>query len=218
MALSEPSPVRSRECDRIASDLRRMILRVELVPGAVVSEAFLTEKLQCGRTPLREAFQRLAAEYLVTCVPKHGVSVASLNIADFSHFVHMLILLEGPAVRQATPRVSEKDLCALGALVTQAEEANRGGDLAAVAELVVVFHETIVRASGNPYLADTITRLHRLCTRFGHIAWQHKASAEPSFAEHRRILAALADRDASAAEQLIGVHAEMSRERIRAAI
>lgn len=218
MVLSETSPVRSRECDRIASDLRRMILRVELAPGAIVSEAYLTEQLKCGRTPLREAFQRLAAESLVTSVPQHGVSVASLNIADFSHYNQMLLLLEGTALRQAAPRITEQDLRTAEELVARAEDANTEGDLAAVAELDVEFHSLLVRASGNPFLAETITRVHRLCTRFGHIAWQHKASAAPSFAEHRQVLAALQSRDAEAAGQLIAMHAEMSRERIRAAI
>ncbi len=39
--------------------LERMIVTLELAPGAVVTERVLVERLSLGRTPVREAIQRL---------------------------------------------------------------------------------------------------------------------------------------------------------------
>ena len=56
-----------------------MIATLELPPGAVLSEAQLIEALDIGRTPIREALQRLAVEGLVEILPRKGILVSDTN-------------------------------------------------------------------------------------------------------------------------------------------
>ena len=58
--------------------LERMIVTLELAPGSVATEATLIERVGLGRTPVREALQRLAWEGLVEVRPRAGVAVAPL--------------------------------------------------------------------------------------------------------------------------------------------
>ena len=51
-------------------------------PGSVVNEGRLREDLDIGRTPIREALQRLALENLVKSVPHRGTFVTDVNITD----------------------------------------------------------------------------------------------------------------------------------------
>ena len=51
-------------------------MRLELPPGGAVSEAMLSERLGIGRTPIREALQRLGRERLVQILPRRGVIVS----------------------------------------------------------------------------------------------------------------------------------------------
>jgi len=56
-----------------------MIVTLELKPGAAASEAWLTEHLGIGRTPIREALNRLAKEHLVVILPQRGVVISPLD-------------------------------------------------------------------------------------------------------------------------------------------
>lgn len=49
--------------------VERMIVTLDLAPGSVFTEAELAESIGIGRTPLREALQRLAAAHLVQALP-----------------------------------------------------------------------------------------------------------------------------------------------------
>jgi DNA-binding GntR family transcriptional regulator len=50
--------------------LEEMIVTLKLAPGAILSEQTLSAELGIGRTPIREALQRLAREGLVLVLPK----------------------------------------------------------------------------------------------------------------------------------------------------
>jgi len=56
--------------DRAYGDLEAMIVTLQLPPGSAVSEAALSQRLGIGRTPIREALQRLARERLITILPR----------------------------------------------------------------------------------------------------------------------------------------------------
>ena len=68
--------------DRAYDRLEEMIATLELRPGSIVTEGELVERLGIGRTPLREAVQRLAAQRLVTTLPRRGLVVSEVNLTD----------------------------------------------------------------------------------------------------------------------------------------
>jgi DNA-binding GntR family transcriptional regulator len=61
-----------RESDKAYAGLRQMIIRIELEPGSAIDEQATMKLLGVGRTPLREAIHRLAAERLVVVMPRRG--------------------------------------------------------------------------------------------------------------------------------------------------
>ena len=73
--------------------LEELIVTLQLEPGAVLSESVLSRDLGFGRTPIREALQRLAREGLVTILPRKGVLVSEVN----------------PGI---CPRIARRSLCA----------------------------------------------------------------------------------------------------------
>jgi DNA-binding GntR family transcriptional regulator len=62
--------------------LRDQIVTLERAPGSLLDEADLMKSLGLGRTPIREALQRLACEGLVIIRPRRGTYVASLSLTD----------------------------------------------------------------------------------------------------------------------------------------
>ncbi|MGO4833544.1 GntR family transcriptional regulator, partial [Rhizobiaceae sp. 2RAB30] len=63
--------------------LERMIVTLELAPGSVATEGALIERIGLGRTPVREALQRLAWEGLVDIRPRAGLAIAPLHASDW---------------------------------------------------------------------------------------------------------------------------------------
>src|ERR1700710_375862 len=59
--------------------LKEEIVTLRIPPGAVVSEAILSRRLGVGRTPVREALQRLAREWLVVIMPRRGIVVSEID-------------------------------------------------------------------------------------------------------------------------------------------
>src|SRR5260370_29324843 len=73
--------------------IRDRILSLALPPGSLVHEAQLREELSIGRTPIREALQRLAHEELVPSVPNRSTFVTDVNITHLPPIPHVPIAL-----------------------------------------------------------------------------------------------------------------------------
>src|SRR4029079_11997900 len=56
------------------------IVTLQLLPGTVLSEQALALRLKIGRTPIREALQRLARDGLVVIMPRRGIMVSEINL------------------------------------------------------------------------------------------------------------------------------------------
>lgn len=207
-----------RMSDRVTQDLRRMIVTMEFQEGQIVSQSFLTEQLKCGRTPLREALQRLEQEGLVEAVPGGGVAIAGLSLTSFVDLIEAQAMMESFASRLAARRVTNEALCRLDEVLAAAERAARELDFTKIAECDLDFHLTIGQATGNRYVSETITYLHHKATRFGYIGWKRAGTVAPSLQEHRGILAALRNRDPEVAERLTREHTLNSRDRIVAVL
>ena len=70
--------------DRAYVRLREEIIRVELPPGTLLRDDDLMARMGIGRTPVREAVQRLRSDGFVTILPRRGTLVAEINITDLA--------------------------------------------------------------------------------------------------------------------------------------
>src|SRR4030095_11590787 len=59
--------------------IEEQIVTLRLRPGDVLSEQMLSATFKIGRTPIREALQRLAREGLITVLPRKGILVSDIN-------------------------------------------------------------------------------------------------------------------------------------------
>src|SRR5207253_10714098 len=87
LAVAERVRARSQSEEAYSRILER-IVSLEMPPGSVVNEAQLREDLRIGRTPIREALQRLARETLVRSIPYRAPLVTDVNITDLRSEEH----------------------------------------------------------------------------------------------------------------------------------
>jgi len=203
-----------RASDQVESQLRSLILTLKLEPGLALSEATLMKRFGWGRTPLREAFQRLSEQGLLQNIPQHGAIVTPLNLFDFVELMDAMSLVIGAAASLACQRLNAEELNQLDELITQAESAAAAGDFERLSALDYDFHCVLAQATGNHYLTDYLLRLHQIARRFNYAAWRRERSATPSMDEHRHLAAVFRARDIVAAKAAMLQHIEGARQRV----
>ncbi len=201
-----------KDAERAYELLKSKIIRLELTPGAVLHETELQRKLGVGRTPLREAVQRLAHDRFVVVLPRRGTFVADISIGDLRHIWEVRLPLEGHCARLAAERMSREEVSALQGLVRRAEEVAGSGDFHAIGEADRVLHEALAAATGNPYLRDTVHRLYALTQRIWYYTRNRAADKDAVMhIEWRAVVEAIRKRDPEAAERSMREHVMQGR-------
>lgn len=143
--------------------LAEMIETGRLSPGDFHTESGLVEELGIGRTPLREAVQRLDRDRLVRIRPGRGIEIPTNSVEDQLRRLEVRRAVEPLAVALACERATAVELAGVKALANEMVEMTELEPyLAAVRET----HRLLCEASHNEYLADTMTPLQGLSRRF----------------------------------------------------
>ena len=190
----------------VADRVRMRILAQDLAPGARIDEIGLAAALGISRTPLREALKVLASEGFVSLVAGKGAYVTELSPADVDELFPVMAMLEGRCAHDAVARMTADDLDRLRALHELLEQHAASGDVTAYYAVNSEFHQAIERQAGNPWLIRVTAELRRFLRLSRGRQLTVPGRLQQSLREHRRILQALARRDASAAERLMAGH------------
>ena len=190
--------------------LKEEILNGTLRPGRKLQQTELAERFGISRMPVRDALRELEAEGLVTIQPGRAATVAELDLEEFEEVYRIREVLEELAGRLSAPRLSHANLAALEDLVAMMEQASRRGHLGAWLKLDKEFHNLSYQACRSPRLLRLIsgfwnsTHLYRraYCSLPGRI--------ERAENLHRRLMAALKQRDGELVGRLIVEHVQES--------
>lgn len=163
-ALIEPATPRS-QAERAYDLLVDRITRLELAPGQVLYDRELTQELGIGRTPVREALQRLASEGLVTHFPHRGMVVSEIGAATTRDIYEFRSLIDGEAARLAASRASPEEIENLRLLATQLAECAESEGPSDYVELDRAYYRLLGRACRNQFIADSIPKIFNLHLR-----------------------------------------------------
>lgn len=198
--------------------LKRMIVTVELVPGSSLSEAGIMERLEVGRTPLREALRRLSDEGFVTIYPRRGLVVRQLGLVDAQHVFDSRAVIEPANARAAAGRLDAVSMSRLAAIDVDIQRYEEKGDFMAFMDTDKALHLAIADIAGNRLLFEFTERIlsWNCWLWFTHL---RRFGVEASdFAPHQHIIDAIYQRDGDAAARAMSQHVEVSRELLRLAL
>lgn len=156
---------KTNKADQAYDALQSMITFQELPPGSMLSEAALMELTGFGRTPVREALQRLARERMVEIHPNRGVFVAGTSVEAQLKLLELRRTVEELAVRLATHRANAEQKEAMVRLADRLDNLP-DADLKAFDRTLKEIHELIATAADNGYLLVAMTPLQGLSRRF----------------------------------------------------
>jgi len=205
-ALDEPTlaGVESNDAARLQSEaaylrIRDRIVSLDMQPGSVVQESRLREELEIGRTPIREALQRLALENLVKSVPHRGTFVTDVNITDLARITEVRVVLEAHAARLAAERIMPADRLGIQALL-DVLEAGGASDQRELMRLDQRIHRQIYRVARNSFLENTLERYLNLSLRLWYLVVDKEVRLREAVLEHIELLRAVLAGDGSKAE------------------
>ncbi len=201
--------------EQVVGHLRQEILASRLTPGTELGEVMLARSLGISRGPLREALGQLAAEGLVTIVPRRGAVVKTLTRQEFLDAYQVREALESLAIKLAVPRLRETERAQLRQMCEEMESEAAAGNTERFFEINHDFHALLVRGSGNEKLVEMHTQLIAQMGRLLKKSVELRGGMERSAAEHRGILAAVDARDPEQAARLIEEHIEVPQRVLR---
>lgn len=175
--------------------LEELIVTLELAPGSVWSEASLAEKLNTGRTPVREAAQRLAASHLLQIVPRHGIMITVPNIHDQLLVLETRRELQRLIAQRAARRSLPEEREQIREIAKKLDAAGESRDVVAYLRCVYAINQLIAQFSRNRFAAEAIAPLHALSRRFYFMYHKQLDDLPSASLQHTRVARAVAAGD-----------------------
>lgn len=174
--------------------LERMIVTLELAPASTTTEGALIERLALGRTPVREAIQRLAWEGLIEVRPRSGLAIAPLNAADWPLVIEARRGVEIVLARSAARNVSQMAATRLQDAARVMADAVAAQDVPAFLSADKLLDEVIAEAADNVFAVRVAAPLQTHSRRFWY-RYQSDARLAQSAEHHVRLIKAILERE-----------------------
>jgi len=175
--------------------LEELIVTLKLAPGAAVSEGELSARTGIGRTPIREALQRLARERLVAILPRRGIVVCPINVKEQLKLLEVRRELERFIARSAARRATEEERKRFRDLARDFEKSAKSDDDVTFMRTDREFNTLCSAASHNDFAASAMSLMHSLSRRFWYIHYKQAADMPLTAKLHADIARAIADGD-----------------------
>ncbi|MCW8924859.1 MAG: GntR family transcriptional regulator [Xanthomonadales bacterium] len=161
------SPSRQSLADKAYRLLAEQIVTLQLQPGQLLIEKELIEMTGIGRTPVREAIQRLAAAGLLQVLPRKGLMVTVLSRSGLMMMLEARKVLERLMVVKAAERATPDQRRALQTMA--AHITALGDDLGGFQRLDTRLYEVLGLACKNSYLVGALAPIRGQCRRLWHL-------------------------------------------------
>ena len=199
--------------DRVVNELEEMVLTGAFGLDGRLDEITLAEHFKVSRTPIREALQKLAHSGLVERVPRRGVFVRQLGANELYEMFEVMAELEALCGKLAARRIPDAALAELETVNAKCLDAVDAKDPNIYYAENELFHHIVYRESGNRFLAQEASRLHRRLKPFRRMQLQLRGRMQQSMREHEQVVAALRAGDAQRAADVLRDHVGVQGEK-----
>jgi DNA-binding GntR family transcriptional regulator len=185
--------------DKAYQQLEEMITTLVLPPGMVLGEQDLVQRLGIGRTPIREALQRLARDGLVMVMPRRGILVSDINVRTQLRLLETRRVLERLIARLAAERSTREEREVFASIAQDMREAASASDDLAFMRLDRQFNDLIATASRNEFAVRSLESMAALSRRFWYQHYKQAADLPLTANLHADVCEAVSRRDVDAA-------------------
>ena len=190
------------------SILKQNIVTLEYAPGSQIMEKDLCNEIGIGRTPVREALQRLASEKLIKIIPRKGIFISDINMWELSRLMEARIMLEGYCIRKVALLVTKSQIQKLRSFFLKAPELVENRKITDLLEIDRKFHMGLIALMDNFFIEEVAAKIYDQLARTWYLSFSRRSQEElmATVKEHLAIIDALESGRAGAAEQAVMTH------------
>jgi len=200
--------------NNIRDILEQEIISGQRQPGDRLDEPQLTRQFDASRTPVREALVELASVGLVEMQPHRSAVVAEISVHQVIQMYEVLAELEGLSARLAARRMTAQERENFGVLHTEIGQAIEKGGRDTFPVLNKKFHDLIHLGAHNEILAAQIDGLNRRLMPYRRMFHDEPHDLSVPYAEHKKVVAAIRNRDEDRAGQIFKDHTALRADSI----
>ena len=206
-AVNTPFPVpHGSAAQRIESELRRLIVALELPPGVRLSESDIAERHGVSRQPVREALIGLARTRLVEIQPQRGTVVVKISVRKMMEARFVREAIETAVVRRACSSFDRQSRERINDLLEMQEQAARRDDHAAFQRYDELFHIALAEGAGCPLAWEAVQDIKAHMDRVCQLTLPGSEAMLPLIEQHRTIMSAIDAKDEDNAAEAMRRH------------
>jgi GntR family transcriptional regulator, rspAB operon transcriptional repressor len=197
------------------NEIKEQILKLKLTPGTKISEKLMSDQLQISRTPIREAFLKLAQEELLNIIPQSGTFVSKINLgyAEEARFVRerletAIIILSCEKVTKESLFLLEMNIKMQELLANDENDWEQKGNFF---DLDENFHKLFFEITGKQRTWQMIQIINSHLNRFRLLRLTSPSSFDWDILieQHKAIYQAVLEKDKSKAEKKVAEHLQL---------
>jgi DNA-binding GntR family transcriptional regulator len=181
------------------AQIEKAIVTLEIPPGSTISELALSEITGIGRTPIREAIQRLAREHLIVILPQRGLLVPEIDVKKQLKLLRTRREVERLVCRSAAKSATPEERDVFAQLAAEFSKAAAANDDVNFVRLDREFNELCVTAARNEFAEGAMRLMYGLSRRFWYYHYKQAADLPEMARLHGAVAKAIADGDVDAA-------------------
>ncbi|MCS6762872.1 MAG: GntR family transcriptional regulator [Candidatus Protistobacter heckmanni] len=189
--------------DLAYEQIEEAIVTLKIPPGTSVSELMLSEMTGIGRTPIREAIQRLAREHLILVLPQRGLLIPEIDVNKQLKLLETRRELERLICRSAAKRATPEERAAFKRLAKEFIDAVDINDDASFVRSDREFNELCLTAARNEFSAGAMRLMHGLSRRFWYYHYKQAADLPVMAKLHAAVATAIAAGDGQEAAKAL---------------
>jgi DNA-binding GntR family transcriptional regulator len=193
-----------------------MIVSLELPPGSIWSEAELSAKLGIGRTPVREALQRLEVDHLVRILRRHGAQITEINVVEQLLLLELRRELDRTIAVHAARRSTARERAQLLEMAERLEARSaESDDILPYLREHYELKNLLAQCARNPFVARAVTPCYAMSRRFYYLHHRQARDLAVATQHHANVIRAVAIGDekkaAAASDKLMDYVEEFTR-------
>lgn len=181
--------------------IEEMIVTLALPPGSRISEQSLSAQLGIGRTPVREALQRLSYERTIRIFPRSGAVVSEIDIAEHFKLIEVRRELERILASRSARLMDPIARRMFLDLESRFEVAERTGDASVFISADREFNQLLARTADNSYASAAMAPLQAQTRRLWYLYFKEFGDVARVARLHANIARAVADADEAKARE-----------------
>lgn len=191
------------------SKIKKKILNLDLEPGTKISEKEIADEFNVSRTPVREAFMKLAQEELLDIIPQSGTIVSRINLHYVEEGRFIREKIEKEIVSLACDHFSEQDLFLLESNITMQKLCIGKNSFQQLYELDEEFHRILFQGVGMLRTWNMLQLLNSHFNRLRLLRLSKDFHWENIISQHELIYRLIVEKNGEKARSVMEEHLRM---------